>query len=154
MSSCPSRTCMRAVTHLHTHTRTGRQNGPVAGVRQQARGSGSRADGGDQARGRPGPAGRARGVIGSVYGVRSAAKERGRGRGRNVIVVLGMDYWDQVISCREEGHGQGRALTFECVHLHRMIMGAQRCTRPLKTAWRARWRSCCRSARMPRLQTR
>ena len=72
---------MRAVTHLHTHTRTGRLHGPVAGVRQQARGSGSRADGGDQARERPGPAGRARGVIGSAYGVRSAAKERGRGQG-------------------------------------------------------------------------
>ena len=32
-------------------------NGPEAGVREQARGSGGRADGGDQARGRPGPAG-------------------------------------------------------------------------------------------------
>ena len=34
-----------------------------------------------------------------------------------MVVVLGMHYWDQVISCREEGHEQGRALTFECVHL-------------------------------------
>jgi len=66
MSSCPPHTCMRAVTHLHIHTRTGRLHGPVAGVQQQARGSCSRADGGDQARGRPGPAGRARGVSGSV----------------------------------------------------------------------------------------
>ena len=72
---------MRAVTHLHTHTRTERQNGPVAGVREQARGSSEGADGGDQARGRPGPAGRARGVTGSVHGVRSADKERGRGAG-------------------------------------------------------------------------
>jgi len=153
MSSCspPPHTCMR------THTRTERQNGPVAGVQEQAREIGGGADGGDQARGRPGPAGRARGVIGSVYGVRSAAKERGRGRGRgrSLVVVLGMHYWDQVISCREEGHGQGRALTFECVHLLRMVtISAQRCTWPLKTAWRARWRSCCRSARMPGLQTR
>ena len=81
MSSCLPHTCMRAVTHVHTHTRTERRNGPVHSVLQQARGSGSRADGGDQARERPGPAGRARGVIGSVYGVRSAAKERGRGQG-------------------------------------------------------------------------
>ena len=72
---------MRAVTHLRTHTRTERQNGPVAGVRLQARDSGGGADGGDQARGRPGPAGRARGVTGSVCGVRSADKERGRGAG-------------------------------------------------------------------------
>ena len=70
---------MRAVTHLHTHTRTERQNGPVVGVQEQARGSSEGADGGDQARGRPGPAGRARGVAGSVHGVRSADKERGRG---------------------------------------------------------------------------
>ena len=99
---------MRAVTHLHTHTRTGRQNGPVAGVREQARGSSDGTDGGDQARGRPGPAGRARGVAGSVHGVRSADNERGRGRARNLVVVLGMHYWDQVISCREEGHGGGQ----------------------------------------------
>ena len=66
---------------MRTHTRTERQNGPVAGVLHDARGSGGGADGGDQARERPGPAGRARGVIGSAYGVRSAAKERGRGQG-------------------------------------------------------------------------
>ena len=105
MSSCPPHTCMRAVTHLHTHTRTVRPNGPVAGVREKARGGGGGADGGDQARGRPGPAGRARGVAGSVHGVRSADKERGGGRARNWVVVLGMHYWDQVISSREEGHG-------------------------------------------------
>ena len=81
MSSCPPHTCMRAVTHFHTHTRTERLHGPVAGVREQARGDGGGADGGDQARGRPGPAGRARGVTGSVHGVRSADKERGRGAG-------------------------------------------------------------------------
>ena len=34
-----------------------------------------------------------------------------------MVVVLGMHYWDQVMICREEGHGRGRALTFECVHL-------------------------------------
>ena len=72
---------MRAVTHLHTHIRTGRLHGPASGVYIQARGNCSRADGGDQARGRPGPAGRARGVTGSVHGVRSADKERGRGAG-------------------------------------------------------------------------
>ena len=69
---------MRPVTHLHTHTRTGRQNGPVPGVRVQARGGGGGADGGDQARGRPGPAGGAWGVICSVHGVRSADRERGQ----------------------------------------------------------------------------
>ena len=74
-------------THVHAccdafaHTRTERQNGPVGGVREQGRGSSEGADGGDQARGRPGPAGRARGVAGSVHGVRSADKERGRGAG-------------------------------------------------------------------------
>jgi len=73
---------MRAVTHLHTHTRTERLHGPVAGVRQQARGSGGGADGGDQARGRPGPAGTARGGSGRVCGVRGAGREVGRGRSR------------------------------------------------------------------------
>ena len=101
--------------------------GPVAGVPVQGRGSSEGADGGDQARGRPGPAGRARGVIGSVLSVRAVAAWGGAGR--NLVVVLGTHYWDQVISCREEGHGQGRALTFECVHLHRIKMvSAQRCT--------------------------
>ena len=32
----------------------------------------------------------------------------------NLVVVLGMHYWDQVISCREEGHG-GRPGTDVCV---------------------------------------
>ena len=158
-SSCPPHTCMRAATHLHTHTRTVGQNGPVAGVREQARGSSEGADGGDQARGRPGPAGRARGVTGSVHGVRSADKERGRGRARNLVVVLGMHYWDQVISCREEGHGGGRALTFACAYLRRIRVTTastsnRRYTRPVQTAWRARWRRFWRTARMPRLQTR
>ena len=54
----------------------------MAGVRQQARGSGGGADGGDQARGRPGPAGTARGGSGRVCGVRGAGREVGRGRSR------------------------------------------------------------------------
>ena len=146
---------MRAVTHLHIHARTERQNGPASGVLQSARGSGSGANGGNQARGRPGPAGRARGVSGSVYCVRSAGQGAGAGQERNLVVILGMHYWDQVMICREEGHGRGRALTFECVYLLRMVgLSAQRCTWPVKTAWRARWRSCCRSAPMPRLQMR
>ena len=31
-----------------------------------------------------------------------------------MVVVLGMHYWDQVISCREEGHGGGQG-TDVCV---------------------------------------
>ena len=54
-----------------------------------------------------------------MHGVRSTDKEQGRGRGRNLVAVLGMHYWDQVISCREEGHG---ALTFACACLRRMMI--------------------------------
>ena len=54
-------------------------------------------------------------MIGSVRSVRAVAAWGGAGR--NLVVVLGMHYWDQVISCREEEHRRGRALTFECVHL-------------------------------------
>ena len=42
-----------------------------------------------------------------------------------------------------------------CVSLDRMTGSSdQRCTWPVKRAWRVRWRSSYRSARMPRLETR
>ena len=54
----------------------------MVGVLLGARASGGGADGGDQARGRPGPAGTARGGSGRVCGVRGAGREVGRGRSR------------------------------------------------------------------------
>ena len=89
-----SRNCSLSQRRLQVHEaypvhcgyeciRTGRRHGPVVGVRLRARGSGGGADGGDQARGRPGPAGRARGVgVESVCGV-SCAMEWGRTRARH-----------------------------------------------------------------------
>ena len=54
-------------------------------------------------------------MTGSVHGVRSADRERGQVRSRNLVVVLGMHYWDQVISCREEGHGGQGTDVLVCV---------------------------------------
>jgi len=72
------------ISHADAPPFSGRQHGPHAGVREQARGSSGGADGGDQARGRPGPAGRARGVgVESVRGVSCAGKEWGRTRARH-----------------------------------------------------------------------
>ena len=72
------------ISHADAPPRSGRLHGPDGGVQEQARSSGGGADGGDQARGRPGPAGRARGVgVESVCGVSCAGKEMGRTRARH-----------------------------------------------------------------------
>ena len=72
------------ISHADAPPRSERRHGPDAGVRERARSSGGGADGGDQARGRPGPAGRARGVgAESVCGVSCAGKEWGRTRARH-----------------------------------------------------------------------
>ena len=70
------------ISHADAPPRSERRHGPDAGVRERARSSGGGADGGDQARGRPGPAGRARGVgVESVCGVSCAGKELGADAG-------------------------------------------------------------------------
>ena len=118
------------ISHADAPPRSERRHGPDAGVRERARSSGGGADGGDQARGRPGPAGRARGVgAESVCGVSCAARsgggrgrgtaerERGRegeegGEGRGVGCAQGTDVCVRVPASRQDittGYGGKRS---------------------------------------------